>query len=115
MAKRFADLEPALLDSTLAALRAQSFETMTPVQSAAIPLLLSHKDVCVEVRRATRSHAAGLHRLGQDTRVCGSDARDPRAARGALARTPAGRACHFSNPVRVFEAPRNAGGSELAK
>jgi ATP-dependent RNA helicase DDX55/SPB4 len=43
-------LQPPLLPSTLAAVAALGFTTMTPVQSATIPLFRQNKDVCVEVR-----------------------------------------------------------------
>ena len=40
---------PPLLPSTMAAIDALGFRTLTPVQAAAIPLFLQNKDVCVEV------------------------------------------------------------------
>lgn len=50
MAKAFAQCVPALLPGTLEVVKAHGFNAMTPVQGAAIPLFLSHKDVCAEVR-----------------------------------------------------------------
>jgi ATP-dependent RNA helicase DDX55/SPB4 len=50
MALRFADVEPRLSSETLEAISRMGFSTMTPVQSAAIPLFLRNKDVSVEVR-----------------------------------------------------------------
>jgi superfamily II DNA/RNA helicase len=50
MALRFDEMSPALLPSTLEAVRAFGFDTMTPVQNAAIPLFSQNKDVAVEVR-----------------------------------------------------------------
>eukprot|EP01043_Picozoa_sp_COSAG02_P077323 COSAG02_NODE_16866_length_1049_cov_1271.570526_1_plen_77_part_10 len=42
-------LQPALSSSVLTALESSlGFPTMTPVQAAAIPLLLTHKDVAVD-------------------------------------------------------------------
>ena len=48
MAKTFAELRPALRESTLAAVSALEFTQATPVQAATIPLFLSHKDVAAE-------------------------------------------------------------------
>ena len=45
---RFSELEPKLSVKTLRALREMRIKHCAPVQHAAIPLLLSHKDVCVE-------------------------------------------------------------------
>jgi ATP-dependent RNA helicase DDX55/SPB4 len=43
-------IEPALQQSTLDVIHdTLGFTSMTPVQAAAIPLLLTHKDVAVEV------------------------------------------------------------------
>jgi len=48
-------LSPPLSESTLQVLHETlSFDTMTPVQAAAIPLMLSHKDVAVEVHNHYR-------------------------------------------------------------
>jgi ATP-dependent RNA helicase DDX55/SPB4 len=48
MSRLFQDIRPALHASTLATLSRLKFERATPVQSAAIPLFLKHKDVAVE-------------------------------------------------------------------
>ena len=42
-------VQPPLLPSTLATVAKLGFTTMTPVQSATIPLFRQNKDVCVEV------------------------------------------------------------------
>lgn len=44
----FSELEPKLSIKTLRALREMGIKHCAPVQHAVIPLLLSHKDVCVE-------------------------------------------------------------------
>jgi len=49
MAKTFSQCVPALSKTTLDVVNSLGFEHMTPVQGAAIPLFLSHKDVCAEV------------------------------------------------------------------
>lgn len=48
-AQLFASVRPQLCKETLEILSTLGFESMTPVQSAAIPLFLSHKDVAAEV------------------------------------------------------------------
>mgnify|MGYP002823121530 CR=1 FL=1 len=48
MSRLFSDIRPALHASTLATLSRLEFARATPVQSAAIPLFLKHKDVAVE-------------------------------------------------------------------
>lgn len=45
---RFSELEPALSDPVLEALREGGFEFCTPVQAATIPLLCGFKDVAVD-------------------------------------------------------------------
>ena len=50
MAKTFSQCVPALSKASLDVVGSLGFEYMTPVQGAAIPLFLSHKDVCAEVR-----------------------------------------------------------------
>lgn len=47
-ARKFDDVSPALLESTLNVIRGLGFKSMTPVQSATLPLFLGNKDVCVE-------------------------------------------------------------------
>ncbi len=49
MAKTFSQCEPSLSKATLDVVSTLGFKHMTPVQGAAIPLFLSHKDVCAEV------------------------------------------------------------------
>jgi ATP-dependent RNA helicase DDX55/SPB4 len=44
----WSSVQPALLPSTLAALRACGFSRMTPVQAAVVPLLCGNKDVAAE-------------------------------------------------------------------
>ncbi|XP_006645526.2 DEAD-box ATP-dependent RNA helicase 18 [Oryza brachyantha] len=46
--QKFSELSPALSPEVVKALRAGGFRRCTPVQAAAIPLLLSHKDVAVD-------------------------------------------------------------------
>ncbi len=46
--RRFEDVAPALLPSTLSVVSSLGFAGMTPVQSATLPLFLGSKDVCVE-------------------------------------------------------------------
>jgi ATP-dependent RNA helicase DDX55/SPB4 len=46
--RKFEDVTPALLESTLRVVRGLGFKSMTPVQAATLPLFLGHKDVCVE-------------------------------------------------------------------
>ena len=48
VARRFEDVTPALLESTLAVVHSLGFLSMTPVQAATLPLFLTTKDVCVE-------------------------------------------------------------------
>lgn len=77
VSSHFTSLRPPLSECSLAVLREYGFTTMSPVQAAAIPLFMSNKDVCVEVRPAATAVAApapvasqsraGVHRLGQDT------------------------------------------------
>jgi hypothetical protein len=49
MATRFDACIPLLCGDTLKSVKSLGFEQMTPVQAAAIPLFLNHKDVVVEV------------------------------------------------------------------
>ena len=44
----FADCQPPLSESLIKKLTSSNFTHMTPVQAAAMPHLLTHKDVCVE-------------------------------------------------------------------
>jgi ATP-dependent RNA helicase DDX55/SPB4 len=46
--QRFSELSPALSPEVVKALKGGGFRRCTPVQAAAIPLLLSHKDVAVD-------------------------------------------------------------------
>jgi ATP-dependent RNA helicase DDX55/SPB4 len=46
--RRFEDVSPALLPSTLSVVSSLGFAAMTPVQAATMPLFLGSKDVCVE-------------------------------------------------------------------
>ena len=48
----FAAADPALSEETLDVVDSLGFKMMTPVQNASIPLLLTNKDVCVEVSGA---------------------------------------------------------------
>lgn len=47
-ANTFASVTPSLSDGILAAVASYNFQSMTPVQSAVIPLFLTNKDVCVQ-------------------------------------------------------------------
>ncbi|XP_068679479.1 ATP-dependent RNA helicase DDX55-like [Montipora foliosa] len=48
MATSWSELKPSLSDSVLKIIGKFGFHTMTPVQTATIPLFMSHKDVAVE-------------------------------------------------------------------
>ena len=44
----FASINPPLSEGILSAVQSYNFQSMTPVQSAVIPLFLTNKDVCVQ-------------------------------------------------------------------
>lgn len=48
MAAAWSEVKPCLTDSILKIMDKFGFKTTTPVQSAAIPLFMSNKDVAVE-------------------------------------------------------------------
>lgn len=47
-ANSFASVNPPLSEGILSAVQSYNFQSMTPVQSAVIPLFLTNKDVCVQ-------------------------------------------------------------------
>ena len=47
-ANSFASINPPLSEGILSAVKSYNFQSMTPVQSAVIPLFLTNKDVCVQ-------------------------------------------------------------------
>ena len=57
VAGKWGTLKPALSEATLSTLVDRyKFPTMTPVQAASIPLLMTNKDICVEVIDRKRTH-----------------------------------------------------------
>lgn len=54
-ATRFSECSPPLSRVVLDCVDTQGFTHMTPVQQSVIPLFMSNKDVCVQVRAATHS------------------------------------------------------------
>jgi ATP-dependent RNA helicase DDX55/SPB4 len=66
-------VQPPLLPSTLSTVASMGFTTMTPVQSATIPLFRQHKDVCVEVRLQFHDRLTGTAWRWVELSTCAPD------------------------------------------